>query len=84
MSDHKASKEEKEVLENYLLQFLNLEKRYPLLHGIENEEAMGGLMGLEKEELKELRDRFSSNAKEAAIELLEDGEVAEWIEELPF
>lgn len=84
MSEHKASKEEKEVLENYLLQFLNLEKRYPLLPGIENEEAMAGLMGLEKEELKELRDRFSSNAKEAAIELLEDGEVAEWIEELPF
>ncbi len=84
MSEHKASKEEKEVLENYLLQFLNLEKRYPLLPGIKNEEAMAGLMGLEKEELKELRDRFSSNAKEAAIELLEDGEVAEWIEELPF
>lgn len=84
MSEHKASKEEKEVLENYLLQFLNLEKRYPLLPGIENEEAMAGLMGLEKEELKKLRDRFSSNAKDAAIELLEDGEVAEWIEDLPF
>lgn len=84
MSNHKASKEEKEVLENYLLQFLNLEKRYPLLPGIENEEAMAGLMGLEKEELQKLRDRFSSNAKQAAIELLEDGEVAEWIEDLPF
>lgn len=84
MSDYKATEEEKEVLEKYLLQFLNLEKRYPLLPGIENEEAMAGLMGLELEELKKLRDRFSSNAKQAAIELLEDGEVADWIEDLPF
>lgn len=84
MADHKASKEEKQVLEEYLLQFLNLEKRFPLLPGIENQEAIAGLMGLEGEELKKLRDRFSSNAKEAAIELLEDPEVAEWIENLPF
>lgn len=84
MSDYKASEEEKEVLEKYLLQFLNLEKRFPLLPGIENEDAVAGLMGLELEELKKLRDRFASNAKQAAIELLEDGEVAEWIEELPF
>lgn len=84
MADYLASDEEKEVLEKYLLQFLNLEKRYPLLPGIENEEAIAGLMGLEHSELKKLRDRFSSNAKQAAIELLEDPDVAEWIEELPF
>lgn len=84
MTDHKASEEEKEVLEKYLLQFLNLEKRYPLLPGIENEEAMAGLMGLEHSEFKKLRDRYASNAKQAAIELLEDPEVAEWIEKLPF
>jgi len=84
MADHKATEEEKEVLEKYLLQFLNLEKRYPLLPGIENEEAVAGLMGLEHNELKKLRDRFASNAKQAAIELLEDPEVAEWIEDLPF
>lgn len=84
MTDHKASEEEKEVLEKYLLQFLNLEKRFPLLPGIKNEKAVAGLMGLELDELKKFRDRFTSNAKQAAIELLEDGEVAEWIEDLPF
>ena len=84
MSNYKASEEEKEVLEKYLLQFLNLEKRFPLLPGIENKEAMAGLMGLEVDELQKLRDRFAANAKEAAIELLEDPEVAEWIESLPF
>jgi len=84
MSDYKASEEEKEVLEKYLLQFLNLEKRFPLLPGINNPEALAGLMGLETDELKKLRDRYKSNAKQAAIELLEDGEVADWIEDLPF
>jgi lysophospholipase L1-like esterase len=84
MSEYKASEEEKEVLEKYLLQFLNLEKRYPLLPGIKNEEAMAGLMGLEIEELQKLRNRFAANAKQAAIELLEDPEIAEWIEDLPF
>lgn len=84
MSDYKATEEEKEVLEKYLLQFLNLEKRYPLLPGIENPEAVAGLLGIETNELKKLRDRFQSNAKQAAIELLEDGEVADWIEDLPF
>ncbi|WP_138429038.1 SGNH/GDSL hydrolase family protein [Fodinibius saliphilus] len=84
MADHIATEEEKEVLEKYLLQFLNLEKRFPLLPGIENEEAIAGLMGLETEELRKLRDRFAANAKQAAVELLEDPEVADWIEELPF
>ena len=50
MTDYKASKDEKEVLEKYLLQFLNLEKRFPLLPGIENKEAMAHLMGLDKDE----------------------------------
>lgn len=84
MTDNKATKEEKEVLEKYLLQFLNLEKRYPLLPGIENEEAMAHLMGLEKEEFSKLRKHFRTNAKEAADELLKEGEVGEWLEDLPF
>ncbi len=84
MTDHKASKEEKEVLEKYLLQFLNLEKRFPLLPGINNTEAVAHLMGLEGEELIKLRNRFEQNAKEAAQELLKEEEVLEWLEDLPF
>lgn len=80
----KATKEEKEVLEKYLLQFLNLEKRYPLLPGIKNTGAVASLMGLEEDELVKLRDRFKENAKQAALELLEEEEVAGWIDELPF
>lgn len=84
MPEHKATEEEKEVLEKYLLQFLNIEKRYPLLPGITNSDAIASIMGIETDELKKLRDRFASNAKQAAVELLEEGEVADWIEKLPF
>ena len=84
MEDYKASKEEKEVLEKYLLQFMNLEKRFPLLPGIKNKEAMAHLMGLEKDEFLKLRDRFKENAREAALELLKEDEVSEWLDDIPF
>ena len=72
MSEKKASQEEKEVLEKYLLQFLNLEKRFPLLPGIDNTDVLAGLVGLEESNFLKLRNRFKKNAKPAAIELLED------------
>lgn len=80
----KASTEEKEALEKYLLQFLNIEKRFPLLPGISNTEAVAHLFGLEESELTTLRDMYAANAKEAALELLKDDEVIEWIDKLPF
>ena len=80
MSNIRASEEEKEVLEKYLLQFLNLEKRFPLLPGIENTEAMAHLMGLDEDEFLKLRDRFKTNAKEAALELLKEDEVSDWLD----
>lgn len=81
---NKASKEEKEVLEKYLLQFLNLEKRFPLLPGIENKQAVAALMGIGEAELTKLRGRFDKNARQAAVELLEDEEVNNWLDDLPF
>lgn len=84
MAKNKASEEEKEVLEKYLLQFLNLEKRFPLLPGIENKDALAQLMGLEEDEFLKLRNRFQQNAKEAALELLNEDEVTDWLDDLPF
>lgn len=84
MPDIKASKEEKEVLETYLLPFLNIEKRFPLLPGIENKQALANLFGLEEKELIDLRANFRENAKQAALELLEEEEVTGWIDQLPF
>jgi lysophospholipase L1-like esterase len=83
-SEHKATTDEKEVLEKYLLQFLNLEKRFPLLPGIENTQALAQLVGLEKDEFEKLRETYRNNAKGAAEELLEDQQVTGWIDQLPF
>lgn len=83
-SEHKATADEKEVLEKYLLQFLNLEKRFPLLPGIENTQALANLVGLEKEEFEQLRETYRNNAQTAAEELLEDQQVTGWIDQLPF
>lgn len=80
----KANKKEKEALEKYLLQFLNLEKRFPLLPGISNSEAMAELIGLDPEELNKLRSMFRQNAKEAALELLKEDEITDWVDQLPF
>ncbi|MEX0646931.1 MAG: GDSL-type esterase/lipase family protein [Balneolaceae bacterium] len=84
MTQNKASGKEKEALEKYLLQFLNLEKQFPLLPGISNEQSIAGLMGIETEELRKLRSLFDENAKEAALELLKEDEVTDWIDDLPF
>ncbi len=84
MSQDKASQEEKEVLEKYLLQFLNIEKRFPLIPGIEDTAALAALMGLDEEEFLKLRERFDKNARQAATELLEDEEVNQWLDDLPF
>lgn len=80
----KATEKEKEALEKYLLQFLNIEKVYPLLPGITNSEAVAGLMGLEDEELSFLRETFENNAKQAALELLKEDDIIEWVEKIPF
>lgn len=84
MTEHKATEKEKEALEKYLLQFLNLEKHFPLLPGIENKESVAGLMGLSVEELQKLRKLFAENAKESALELLKEEDVIEWVDQIPF
>lgn len=83
-SDHKASADEKEVLEQYLLQFLNLEKRFPLLPGIENQDALAHLVGLDKDEFINLRKSYQQNAEQAAEEMLEEQQVTDWINKIPF
>jgi lysophospholipase L1-like esterase len=84
MTKKKATEKEKEALEKYLLQFLNIEKVYPLLPGISNKNSVAGLMGIDTEELIRLRSVFEKNAKEAALELLKEEDVIEWIDQLPF
>jgi lysophospholipase L1-like esterase len=84
MTDYKASENEKEALEKYLLQFLNLEKRFPLLPGIKNPEAIANLIGIDESELDKLRNLFSENAKQAALELMNEEEISDSFDNLPF
>lgn len=84
MSSSKASKKEKEALEKYLIQFLNIEKKFPLLPGISNNEAIAKLIGISESELTKLREYYENNAKQAAIELLKEEEISTWIDTLPF
>ncbi len=79
----RASEKEKEALEKYLIQFLNIEKLFPLLPGVVNTDSVAGLMGLETDELTKLRQLFADNAKQAAMELLKEEEVIEWIDQIP-
>ena len=81
---NKISKEEKEIVKQYLVQFYNLEKRYPLLPGVGNTSAIAALFGLEEDELKEARIAFDEKAKQAAIELLKDDEIVDLIDKIPF
>lgn len=80
---HKADEKEREALEKYLIQFLNIEKLFPLLPGIKNSDSVAGLMGLDIDELTKLRSLFSDNAKQAALELLKEEDVIEWIDQIP-
>lgn len=84
MTNHKATENEKEALEKYLLQFLNLEKQFPLLPGIKNPDAIASLIGVDRKELDKLRKIFAENTKQASLELLNDDDIADLVNEIPF
>lgn len=84
MSKHKATEKEKEALEKYLLQFLNLNKAYPLLPGINNPEPLAKIIGLDPSEYTKLKNLFEENAKKAALELLKEDDIIDWLNKLPF
>jgi len=79
-----VDKQEKEALEKYFLQFLNFEKQYPLLSGFRKVSPVASLLGLEEGELTKLREHFYNSARQAAIELLDEDEISEALESLPF
>lgn len=76
------NEEEKGILEQYLLPFLHLNKRYPLLQG-EGLEAEAKLSGLGIDELKVIRSNMKQNAKQAALELLKEDEIVDILDKLP-
>lgn len=80
----KATDKEKELIHQYLLQFLNVEKKYPLLPGAKSLDAMADFIGIAKDELEMSRSNFKENARQAALEILKDEEIIDLIDDLPF
>jgi acyl-CoA thioesterase I len=65
------------------VQYTHLEKLYGYLPGMD-EELLARLFGLDREEYREMRGRFDANARDAALELLEDDSFAGRVDRLPF
>lgn len=84
MSDKELSENEKMELLKYVIQFLNLEKRFPLLPGTKKLKSVADFIGVPEDRLKSIREEFDENAKKAALELLKEDEFTERIQLLPF
>lgn len=80
----KATEKEKELLEQFILPYLHINKRIPLLPGRNNTKAEAALFGISEEELSTFRANFKENAKQAALELLKEEEITDYISKLPF
>lgn len=86
MSKKKQEKleQEKEAIKQFLVPYLNLEKRYPLLPGVKNTEAVASFIGISNAELIETRVAYDQQAEMTAQEILKDEVVLQQIENLPF
>lgn len=70
------------MIEN-LLQFTHLEKLYSYLPGMDGA-TVATLFGLDEAAYREIKDRFDTNTREAAQELLADASFAGRVDRLPF
>lgn len=78
------NRDEKEKLLDYLIQFLRPEKKYPLLPGVSDPEAVADFIGIEYGEYQSVLENFQKQVNMAAEELLKDEEIQKAIENLPF
>ncbi len=76
--------EEKNIIEQFILPFFHLERRFPLLPGKRDLHVEAKLLGLSKDELELARKNATNNAKQAAIELLKEESITELLDNLPF
>ncbi|MEX0684935.1 MAG: GDSL-type esterase/lipase family protein [Balneolales bacterium] len=77
-------REDKEELLDSIIQFLNIEKQFPLLPGVDDTNAVADFIGIDEKELSGIRANFDQNAKQAANELLKEDEIQKQIGKLPF
>ncbi len=80
----KLSEEEKSVLEQFMIPFFHIGKRFPLFPGKNSAEVEPALLGISKEELTLFRKNLEENAKQAALELLKEDDIVDLIDQIPF
>lgn len=78
------NQEEKEALLEYLIQFSNIEKRFPLYQGVKDPEAVADFIGLDVDQFQKIRESFDKQVAQAAEEVLKDKEIMSRINNLPF
>jgi lysophospholipase L1-like esterase len=81
-----SKKKELEIaaIKNYLAPFLNLHKQFPLLPGAQTLRGQAAFIGIDEKELSELRSGYANTAKKAALDMLKDDVVLEYMDNLPF
>ena len=82
MSEKKE--EERNLIEQFILPFFHMERRFPLMPGKRDVIAEASLLGLSEKELDLGRKNALNNAKQAALELLKEEAITDVIEKLPF
>ena len=78
------SSEERGVLEQYMLPFLNLSSQFPLYPGKNSVTTESALLGWSEQELEQARLNLGENAKQAALELLKEDDIVDQLDALPF
>ena len=78
------SSEERGVLEQYMLPFLNLSSQFPLYPGKNSVTTESALLGWTEQELEQARANLGENAKQAALELLKEDDIVDQLDALPF
>tara|TARA_B100000575_G_scaffold294284_1_gene309262 strand:- start:2858 stop:3757 length:900 start_codon:yes stop_codon:yes gene_type:complete len=76
--------EERGVLEQYILPFLNISSQFPLYPGKNYATIEAALLGWTEQELEQARANLQENAKQAALELLKEDEIVDQLDALPF
>ncbi len=82
MSNRKE--ETRALVEQFILPFFHLQKRFPLLPATDFSAAEANVLGLNTEELELGRQNLKNNAKQAALEFLKEDEITDLIDKLPF
>lgn len=72
------------AIRNYPAPYLNLHKSFPLLPGAKTLQGQAAFIGIDQKELAELRQSYSKNTKNAALEILKDDVMLGFVEKIPF